>query len=503
MKRRIVAGLLLLTMLFTGCGEKAKESAPVNNKPDKEMTEDNMENNGSDAESKEELMRTFSFDTSVKFQKLDGFGAAYTWYSDWLFRCEDVEGALDALFKDAKLTVLRFKNEYEYERDDYAWNATVMQKYYEGAKTRAAEYGEEPTVLMSCWSPPSYLKAGNDRTGAASLKKDEDGNYCYREYADWWVESVQYYESFGFNVDYVCIQNEVDFAADYDGCRFAPQETDAIASYAKAHIAVYDAFKAAFGEEAPKILGPETMSCELGTVMSYMDPIIKERPDAVYGIAHHLYVGGEGDGQENSIYPESFVTDCMSLNQFFPDYAKWQTEYYIGRGLQTAQVINNCMTHENANAYLYWSGVWEELDEGFENTYLMGTYYNRADWVTDTGWRLCADYYALRHFSEFVRPGYTRIKSLSGDRQIASSAYISPDEKSVSVILINPTTEEYKYTIANSKLEFTDSRIVQSVFGDVCESAESCYKELGSLKTDNMLILPAGSVTSIKIEIGE
>jgi len=501
MKKRIVAGLLCLMMLLTACGDKMQEV-----KKEEPLKEENIQGNSPATDggnAAEEKVLTYSFDTNVRFQTLDGFGAAYTWYSDWLFRCDDVEGAMDALFKDAKLTVLRFKNEYEYDRDNYAWNAQIMQKYYEGAKTRAKEYGEEPTVLMSCWSPPSYLKEGNDRTGGASLKKDENGNYCYEEYADWWVESVQYYESFGFNIDYVCIQNEVDFAADYDGCRFAPQETDTLASYAKAHIAVYDAFKEAFGEEAPKILGPETMSCELGTVMGYMNDIIKERPDAVYGIAHHLYVGGEGDGQENSIYPESFITDCMSLNQFFPDYAKWQTEYYIGRGLQTAQVINNCMIHENANAYLYWSGVWEELDPGFENTYLMGTYYNRSDWVTDTGWRLCADYYALRHFSEFVRPGYTRIKSLSGDRSIASSAYISPDEKTIAIILINPTEEEYNYQIANGKYTFESSRVVQSVFGDVCESADSCCIDLGPLQTFNKLSLPAGSVTSIEIKIGE
>ena len=61
-----------------------------------------------------------------------------------------------------------------------------------------------------------------------------------------------------------------------------------------------------------------------------------------------------------------------------------------------------------------------------------------------TGWRLTGDYYAIRHFSEFVRPGYTRIKATTKDRTVATSAYISPDASKVALVLINSSNEEKK-----------------------------------------------------------
>jgi glucuronoarabinoxylan endo-1,4-beta-xylanase len=441
----------------------------------------------------------YSFDISEQYQKIDGFGAAYTWYSDWLMQCDDQEGAFDALFSDAKLTVLRFKNEYEYNRDDYAGNANTMVKYYQEAKKRAEEYGEEPIVLMSCWSPPAKLKTNNDISGKATLKKDEKGNYCYDEYAAWWAESIEYYESQGIQVDYVSIQNEADFAAEYDGCRFEPQETQEYASYAKAYLAVYYALQERFGESAPKMLGPETMSLLYPTVNYYMKDIIETEPDSIYGLAHHLYIGGQSDSNNNSVDPNSFIINMMDLNSHSNGYKKWQTEFYIGHALETALLINHSMTYEQANAYLYWSGTWTDESGTFENGYLMGIKLGRGNWITDTGWRLCGDYYAIRHFSEFIRPGYLRVKATTKDKMVSTSAYRNEDASKVVLVLINTSDVEKKYQIIGSDYTIQSSSIYQSIFGDESQSDENCFIELGSLGVNNELTLPAKSVTSIDI----
>ena len=55
----------------------------------------------------------FSFFPEKQNQVVDGFGASYTWYADWVNFCDDQEEFFDTLFADAKMTILRFKNEYE------------------------------------------------------------------------------------------------------------------------------------------------------------------------------------------------------------------------------------------------------------------------------------------------------------------------------------------------------------------------------------------------------
>lgn len=504
MKRKWKFGVFLCCcLLLVGCKSVKnkntstsvqEESTPTVTAKPTEVTQEITE--GASSNTTEDSYVKYIFDPETKYQTVDGFGAAYTWYADRLLPKKNAEVALDALFADAKLSILRFKNEYEYYAEDSASNANTMVKYYKEARKRAAEYGEDVIVLMSCWSPPAYLKENNDITGAATLKKDENGNYCYEEYADWWVESIDYYQSKGIQVDYVSIQNECDFAASYDGCLFSSTETDKQASYAKAYLAVYYAFEKQFGENAPKMIGPETMSSEAGTLSAYMKEVMEKEPESIYAMAHHLYVGGDSDEDTNSVVPGSYVNTFMNVSSFFPEYKKWQTEFYIGHAIDTATLINNYMVYANANAYIYWSGVWEDETTEFENGQLVACYNSTAE---DDGWRLCADYYALRHFSEFIRPGYTRIKAISGDGDVRTSVYMNEYTTKLAMVLINTSEDEKSFQIVGDDYTITDSCIYQSVFGDTSESADGLFQEVGSLGENQTITLAGKSVVTIDV----
>ena len=504
MKRKWKFGVFLcFCLILVGCKSVKnkntstsvqEERTPTVTAKPTEVTQEITE--GASSNTMEDTYVKYIFDPETKYQTVDGFGAAYTWYADRLLPKKNAEVALDALFADAKLSILRFKNEYEYYAEDSASNANTMVKYYKEARKRAAEYGEDVIVLMSCWSPPAYLKENNDITGAATLKKDENGNYCYEEYADWWVESIDYYQSKGIQVDYVSIQNECDFAASYDGCLFSSTETDKQASYAKAYLAVYYAFEKQFGENAPKMIGPETMSSEAGTLSAYMKEVMEKEPESIYAMAHHLYVGGDSDEDTNSVVPGSYVNTFMNVSSFFPEYKKWQTEFYIGHAIDTATLINNYMVYANANAYIYWSGVWEDETTEFENGQLVACYNSTAE---DDGWRLCADYYALRHFSEFIRPGYTRIKAISGDGDVRTSVYMNEYTTKLAMVLINTSEDEKSFQIVGDDYTITDSCIYQSVFGDTSESADGLFQEVGSLGENQTITLAGKSVVTIDV----
>ncbi|MBR5967783.1 MAG: hypothetical protein IK001_04190, partial [Lachnospiraceae bacterium] len=304
MKKCIVSVFLICVMLLSACAKNSQNS--VDTTPAPGTPTDTAVTNGADKQPDPTKAptpteepdtfegKTLEFDFNKQYQTIDGFGAAFTWYAERLLRAENSEGGFDALFNDLKLNILRFKNEYEYNIEDKAENAVTMASYYKEARERAAQYGEKVQVLLCCWSPPAKLKSDNSiDVGSGTLKKDADGNYCYEAYADWWTEAVKYYRSFGIQIDYVSIQNEVDFAPDdYEGCLFAANETDDKASYSKAFLAVYRAFKAEFGDDAPKLIGPETMSCVPTTLKSYMKEALAEEPESMYAYGFHLYVGG-------------------------------------------------------------------------------------------------------------------------------------------------------------------------------------------------------------------
>lgn len=438
-------------------------------------------------------LKKLSIDTDTTFQTIDGFGAAYTWYAERIFMTPDPSEAFDEFFTDAGFSIMRFKNEYEYSRDDRAENAVTIAKYYKEARERAALRGERIQVLLCCWSPPAFLKSDNTiHTGSGTLKKNEDGSYCYDEYAAWWTEAVAYYRSFGIQIDYVSIQNEVDFApADYEGCLFGPKETSSKAGYAQAFLAVYRAFKEAFGDSAPKLIAPETMSCKLFDLKQYTDPIIAEEPDSIYARGYHLYVGGDSNSSTMTVNPGSYTTNFDQLASTFTDYKLWQTEFYIGHGLQTATLISNALTRANMNAYIYWSGVWDDSTPNkFESADLME--------VTGAGkWRMTANYYALRHFSEFIRPGYIRVKTLTGNVKVQASAFVSEYRDKMAVVMINNSEEPVYYCIDSDNYTITDSMIYCSVFGSGDASPENMYKQTGSI--NGPIEIPAYSVITIDI----
>lgn len=430
------------------------------------------------------------FDTV--FQRFEGFGAGYTWYSERMLMPAIKDEIADLLFKDAKLTILRFKNEYKYVSDTVKDDCRETQIYNLAAE-RTAEYNEKPIVLMSCWSPPSYLKGNGEIGGEGTLKKNDDGSYMYKEYAEWWAESIEAYQNAGIPIDYISIQNECDLAPSYDGMSFAAFENGELAAYSKAHLSVYDEIQNKFGSSAPLMLAPETMSFVNLTLKMYLSDILNAKPESVAGVAFHLYVGGEGtdkgDGTSTA-EPKSFNINLIANNtDFGTDYQLWQTEYYIGSPLDTAMIIMNSLVYGNVSSYIHWTGIW-----GGENV--------RHDLIAVDGngdYYVSSVYWVMRHYSEFIRPGYTRIQvSYPFKAGIGVCAFINEDKDTLAIVLVNPGEESLEAEIPTDGFNISGSEIYQSIFDDGTYDKGEYYNYLGEL-VNNKVTLPAGSITTISL----
>ena len=289
--------------------------------------------------------------------------------------------------------------------------------------------------------------------------------------------------------------------ASYDGCEFGQTEDSGLASYAKAYLATYRMFRDTFGADAPLMIAPETMTVDSQTLKRYIQPILDEEPGSIYAIAHHLYLGGESSDDPNECAPDSFLMNFMGVKSLAAKNSlrKWQTEFYRGTALQTANVVNNSLVHEDANAYIFWGGVWraETGNDGMDNGNLLIVGNAATKWPNEKGFLVTGNYYAMRHFSQYVRPGYTRIDlGITGGNLVRGSAFVSPDGNTVVIVLLNNDTAATKVQLPLENYNITRSSVVQSVFTKGY-TADMCYKDLGALNANRVLTLPAESATTI------
>ena len=448
---------------------------------------------------------SYKADTDTRFQTIDGFGAGYTWYSEEATGHPYAETIYDLLFRDAGLTILRFKNEFGYST--FEQSAASNLAFYEAAKKRAAERGEEVTILYTSWSPAAYLKSNGTIKGHGSLRRDDSGQYDYEGFADWWVQSVNAYREKGIPVDLVSIQNECDFAVDYDGCEFDQRESAENASYASAFLSSYRKFKETFGAEAPLMIAPETMTAKAMTVKLYLSEILSAEPDSIYAVAHHLYDGGTSTDTPDDCQYDSFSSNLRALKEYGETYGfrLWQTEFYRGTALQTANMIQNTLAIENAGAYIYWGGVWiGTLADNLESNTLIPCSVRIAELDGRTGYTVTGAYYAMRHFSEFIRPGYVRVQSSASQLSDAASVslkhstYLSPDGNRLVIVFLNNSADPQ--TVCVSGTGFNKAGLIrQSVFSQGF-TADMMYQDKGAVPASGYIALPAESVTTVVLD---
>ena len=491
--RRTAAAVSVLAMgvmlTATGCsGTGTETSATV--QPESKTTETSTTTAEAEKPTPEpvEGAVAINIDPGTKYQQWKGWGIGLTWYSDRMVKNQKAEDAYDLLFDDLGITTLRFRNTYLYGGYDKEFKNEAA--LYEAAKKRAGANGEDVTVLLSSWSPCAALKSNGSVSGDSTLAKDENGNYRYDDLGEYFADTVEAYRNAGVDVNYLSIQNEPDYSVSYDCCLFDPEENEKHAGYSQAFLATYDALEKRFGGDAPKLIGPETMTAKDAVVNLYMKPILETRPETAYGICHHLYDGGSDTSD-----PSGYWSNLAGLNSRYPDEHKWMTEFYNDNVMQVAGFVNRALTVENVESYMYWDGVWD-MSAG-----LIGF---EPDGSKD--FKIHENYYGMKHFSAFIRPGYYRIDSkIKGDssKKMQSTTFASEDLGRIAQIIVNPTDSEQMIQLMPQDYEITDVTAYLSICGEGYDKEEN-YPDCLCRKTEgpderNCFTVPARSIVTFDI----
>jgi glucuronoarabinoxylan endo-1,4-beta-xylanase len=333
------------------------------------------------------------------------------------------------------------------------------------------------------------LKA-NGEVGNGNSLVFTNGSFAYTNFAQYWYDSIQAYKSNGVSLTWISIQNEPDWAAGYDSCVFHPTEDTVggtnYASYSKALDAVYQRLSSL--PSPPKILAPEVVGLGFSDVQHYAATM---NSNSFYGVAHHLY-GGSTDRT-----PDGYKTPMLALTNVFPSKPKFMTEFGYTNMIDTACLMHDCFVWEQAVGFNFWSLVWP-VSGGLinqENPYSLSSWTNAPPGTPTQshGWWFAPSYWAMKHFSYYIQPGFKRVSATNTDTNVRCTGWLSPDGLRVVVVLINTNQS------ASSAMNFNfgtfaarQSRVYQT-------SGTNYFQALGALTNDQ--VLPPLSLTTVVLDL--
>ena len=304
----------------------------------------------------------------------------------------------------------------------------------------------------------------NGQTGNGGTLLYTNGSFVYTNFAQYWYNSINAYQSNGVLLTWMSIQNEPDWAASYDSCVFYPSEQTVngtnYASYSSALNATYQLLTNL--PSPPKILAPECVGIGYNDVQNFAATM---NSNCFYGVTHHLY-GGSTDGS-----PDGYTTNLSALTNVFPSKPHFMTEFGYPDMINTACLIHDCLTVEQDSGFNYWSLVWPFPGDALvqiENPYNLSSWTNAPPGVTTQshGWWLTPAYWAMKHFSYFIQPGYRRVSETDNDNNVRGSAYLSSNGLRLVVVMINTNA--------------TASSVMNFNFGSFTVRSSSVYQTAGT-----------------------
>ena len=421
-------------------------------------------------------------DANERLQKMEGFGASGAFGEPNLSNHNDFEEIVELAFNQLGLDIYRIQNRYNHLNTNPPW-----QQGWLGSKIilEEAEYitGRDIKVLMSAWTPPANLKSNNNLQNGGTLASDSNG-FRYDDYAQWWLDGYNYYNNNDVEIDYISIQNEPQYVAEWNSCLFDPSEGGGNAGYDKAFEAVWQKFATTFGTHAmPKMVAPEHHTPDESIITQYVDAL-GPHYNRIYGFAHHLY-------KDNAFRnPDILNADFNTLTNFAYK-PLFQTEYgkanttddAITRKLNLARLMHNALTIENVSAYFHW-GLWWPADDGRGLINLPSG--------NSSTYEITPEYYAFKHYSAFVHSDWRRLGVTISNGNIDLSAFANPDRTKMSAIIVNDDGWSKTLNFSVDHTTISGGTVYQST--DTLDCAN-----IGSFTPGDTLTIPPNSITTLDL----
>jgi glucuronoarabinoxylan endo-1,4-beta-xylanase len=451
------------------------------------FTVSNLDNSTDGTPPSPSLPSSAAIDTTKTFQTIEGMGGAIAFYNGWVTAHPFKQEIYTNAFAGLNLSMLRLGNWFRYQ------GTMNFDPDAPGFVANANSIlGHPVPVFMSSWAPPAFLKS-NGQVGNGGTLVFTNGGFAYTNFANYWYDSLLAYRSNGVSPTWISIQNEPDWAASYDSCVFHPNEDTVngtnFASYSKALDACYQRLTNL--PSPPKILAPEVVGLGFNDVQNYAATM---HANSFYGVAHHLY-GGSTDGT-----PDGYKPAMSALTNVFPTKPRFMTEYGLSDMIDQANLIHNVLTVEQASGYNYWSLIWPftsggliQIENPFDGSHASWTNAPLGTPTQSHGWWKAPAYWAMKHYSYFIQPGYQRVSATNSDANVLTSAYLSPDGLRLVVVFLNLNFSTSTVNVSFGSFPYFASSVYQTRAADT-----NYFQSLGSVGSP--LILPDSSLTTVVLD---
>lgn len=424
-------------------------------------------------------------ETNTRYQTLVGFGASLSYAENPIVDHPEKAALYDLLFSDTGLDLLRMGNRYQSPED------AVVEPASEIVAAASERIGRRPVLLMTSASPPAPLKASGSRWCSGDLETCTlaplpEGGFDYAAFGRYWRDSLEAYADADVLPDYISIQNNPDWVPPEDNpneaCHFLPEEGTSTATVDGKRIEIaYPGYREALSAVrtaiadlpvVPRLIAPE--AARLGPFDEYVAVV---DPSSVDALALHLY------GEEATV-------DVAALEGIHEvatrlDRPVFQTEMQAN-GIQTAVLLHYALS-TGVSAYLQNDIVFLSRD-GAEVGLVL---------VTDEGFEPQGPYYALTHYARHTDPGWVRVDASSDSTDLLGSAWLSPDETSLVVVVVNPSSEDLEAEIVLE--DSVRARLVQSeVMRTAFDGIERAVL-LGQLSAAGIVGVPSHSIVTIAL----
>jgi glucosylceramidase len=348
-------------------------------------------------------------DVSRRFQPIDGFGASFTDASAFIMnrKLDDKakEDLMIKLFDPRDGIGLSFTRQpmgsSDYARDFYSFNDIPAGEEDFALARFSIDHDKEDVIplikqalklnpdlklMSSPWSPPAWMKTSGAMIGG-TLRKD-----CYKTYAEYFVRYIKAYQEAGLEIYAVSPQNEPLYVPkNYPGCGMdAETQAEFINDY------LGPAFRK--NKFTTKILCYD----HNWDVTDYAD-VVLSHPAAQYidGVAWHWYAGDPAvQAQIAEKFPgkEVYYTEGSGGEWIAPFDNAFMS--FMVKGIKSVNNYTRCL--------VFWNMALDEKNgptvPNFGKSTCRGLVKISQGEVTYN-----LDYYALAHFSRFIRPGAERV----------------------------------------------------------------------------------------------
>ncbi|MFY4775048.1 glycoside hydrolase family 30 protein [Metabacillus sp. RGM 3146] len=283
--------------------------------------------------------------------------------------------------------------------------------------------GKKLSVMLSPWSPPSFMKSNGSRTEGGSLKPE------YREFwAAYICRYIKEYRKKGFHITMMTIQNEPNAKQTWDSCLYTDQEEkEFLRDYLypalvkneldDIEVSIWDHNKERMFERASAIIDEETNKM-------------------VQGVAFHWYSGDHFDAIR--LVREQFPDKKLIFTEGCVEYSRFSEAGQLANAQMYAHdIIGNI--NAGMNAFIDWNLILNQ--EGGPNH--VGNYCD-APVMCDTDNDAVQEklsYTYIGHFSRYIQPGAVRIASTKYSDKLEAVSMKNPDETIV-LVLLNRSAEE-------------------------------------------------------------